>query len=148
MDGLMESLEDVDSLERAAMEEGERRLNDEVASTGGVQLESQGSHASKKQKKLTSDVWSHFTRISETHVMCNHCEQQYAQKTKSHGTTTLQRHLSKICSKKPLYRNVGVMFKDFEGNMKSSKKFKQKVVEEKLTKCIVSHNLSFYFCEI
>ena len=54
MDRLMESLEDMDSLERAAIEEEERRLNDEYASSGGVQLELQGSHASKKQKKLTS----------------------------------------------------------------------------------------------
>jgi hypothetical protein len=58
---------------------------------------------------MVSDVWKFCTKLSETHVRCNHCGRVMSY----HGTTNLRVHIGRHFGLKPQRNRFGRIFKGY-----------------------------------
>ena len=58
---------------------------------------------------MVSDVWRFCTKLSETHVRCNHCGRVMSY----HGTTNLRVHIGRHFGLKPQRNRFGRIFKGY-----------------------------------
>nr|GMD01483.1 zinc finger BED domain-containing protein RICESLEEPER 2-like [Ipomoea batatas] len=78
---------------------------------------------SGKKRRLSSDVWNHFTVIEidgKDRAKCKYCHKNYVMGSHRYGTSTLSRHLVS-CKVKPKYNDVGSMLIDHEGKLRAKK---------------------------
>ncbi|KAF7831973.1 zinc finger BED domain-containing protein RICESLEEPER 2-like [Senna tora] len=121
--------------------------------------EHQGEEVTLKRKPFRppSHVWSHFTK-NETgdRCKCNYCKKEYACGSKSHGTSTLNRHLNecpsnpnRIVDKKQ--KKLGIEKKPEEEDDGLVKlkvlEFNQEECRIALAKMIIMDELPFIFVE-
>nr|GMC77807.1 zinc finger BED domain-containing protein RICESLEEPER 2-like [Ipomoea batatas] len=103
---------------------------------------------SGKKRRLSSDVWNHFTVIEidgKDRAKCKYCHKNYVMGSHRYGTSTLSRHLVS-CKVKPKYNDVGSMLIDHEGKLRA-KKIDHDTVREMISMCIIEHDLPFSFVE-
>ncbi|KAF8113107.1 hypothetical protein N665_0056s0012 [Sinapis alba] len=69
-----------------------------ISRNKGKRKKTEGFSSSRSEKKRTSKVWEHFTRMKEDNdrAVCNYCGKNMACATKS-GTTSLKKHYTLAC---------------------------------------------------
>ncbi|KAH7688641.1 Tam3-transposase (Ac family) protein [Dioscorea alata] len=116
-----------------------------------LEITKSGKETSKKPKEF-SDVWNFFIKkgVGQDGIQiaeckgCKGCKKEYKCGGKKYGTSSLRRH--KDNCKMIKFNDVGQMFFDHEGKIKS-KKVDQKIARDLLAAAVIKHDLPFSFVE-
>ncbi|XP_013607798.1 PREDICTED: zinc finger BED domain-containing protein RICESLEEPER 1-like [Brassica oleracea var. oleracea] len=100
------------------------------------------------ENRQRSDVWKDFTVVEKHNgdlkAVCNHCRDEYAWYSHSHGTSGLRRHWGR-CKMYP--RNTGRQQQlNTEGKV-VSRKYDHTVFRQMVAKTIVQHDLPYAYVE-
>ncbi|KAF8100489.1 hypothetical protein N665_0223s0016 [Sinapis alba] len=101
----------------------------------------------QKENRHWSDVWDDFSKIQKTNgeerAKCNHCKNEYAWSSHSHGTIGLRRH----CDRCKLYpRNLGNKKLNAEAKLHPGK-YDHVVFRQLVSKSIIQHDLPYSYVE-